>query len=55
MSALLKNLWKFFKSKASLCVSKLSTPKPPSDFGKQTIYHAALGDDLALISTPLQR
>jgi hypothetical protein len=48
MSILLKNLWRFFKSSASLCVWRFRTPNPPSDFGRQTSSHAAFGGDFCI-------
>jgi hypothetical protein len=55
ISILLYNLWKCFRSRASLCVWRLSTPRPPSSLGWQNISQATFGGPFALMSAPHQR
>ena len=55
MSSLLKNLWRCLSKRASFCVLRFKTPKPPSFLGKQTCSQAAFGGCFALMSAPLQR
>lgn len=55
MSALLKKLSKYFKSKATFWVCRLRAPRPPSLCVKKTLSYAALGGFLAFTFPPLQR